>query len=1178
MIALSGRTLAVLALVAFLAGGAYPHLATGTPATAPAPLGHIASLPGASGSHPASASATASSGSPVRSGYPYHPTPPPFAQWNNSASCQNRLKNYLNYYGAILPTDVVHTEQTPCYIGHDEPGLNFISNSSYSGSRVQFVVDLPPAGTNTASAFSTMWVGLWLAGVPCSYRGQSYLEVQINPPYNVLGLTPNPNWTVQAPVWDLVPAGSCDPQCQNDTAFSTVGGLAFCEDDAAISGVGTYTSTGWGNFAPGDQLIVQIVGQVNGTSGTSVYINDTTNPTSSLAWTYSPSVTTDGRPLTPFYNASAWTNGGWGYGLNAEATWENCPEPTGADYPSPCNSYDQPAVDSVGVPSFVSASFWNATTLSYSNPFPWTATTSSAGACSGYAAPCQDFTTYGGTGFYPYWSLHAFGGRSWWVYGGTAPHEVTNWGQSAGQFNPLGFVPVYIDPTTVFGVTNGSVGNTFSVSAGAADPNGVQAVEVSAYFCFGSTTPSVLTKDAVLTISPYDTVYDGNWSTSFSTGVYTGTLHYWVRAESTSGVWSTAVSGSASITGVTGCGFSPPAPPLFSIANVTAVGGGYDLNWSEASPGVVDYTVWFNATVNGTPFSVDAGNATELFASYGLPAVNFTLWVNATSAAGLTRASPAFVAPVPLAPLAATLTGPTSTAFWVGHASVKFVANASGGEGPYTYTIIFGDGTTQSVVSSATSINVTHDYGSYFGNARASVAVNDSLGDTTVSGRQLIQIWATPLGVPQSIAASSGEVMVSWGPPASPAGSVLYYTVYYSTNPTWAYAITETWPVNNSGLGLYLWNTTASSLTLLDPDGTTFWAQVVAWDAYGEGQLPAGSPYLVAVPEPFLVGPVVTSPGGPAPYTATFTTFVTNGTNDALVQAVYTTDNTTMNAQVTPVGGGAYINASYLYATPGFHLVVLHATDTFFNIGIQLATVYVSPGASPAVTLAAPTTAGWIGWQGSAVSLSAVASGGTGPYTYSWAFGDGATSSGANASHVYSSGGNYTVSVQVTDTVTLGTATATHSLLIYALPTVSITAAPGPNGSLSFTFGTVTTGGSGPAKITWSFGDGSTTQGSRVTHDYAGPGTYIVNATATDPTGRAVSTQITLTASGSSNSGGAGGTFLGVGASSLGVLLIAVGVLAFLFLLGMVYFWTRARRPAVVMAPEPSRPPEDRSP
>lgn len=49
------------------------------------------------------------------------------------------------------------------------------------------------------------------------------------------------------------------------------------------------------------------------------------------------------------------------------------------------------------------------------------------------------------------------------------------------------------------------------------------------------------------------------------------------------------------------------------------------------------------------------------------------------------------------------------------------------------------------------------------------------------------------------------------------------------------------------------------------------------------------------------------------------------------------------------------------------------------------------------------------------VSFTANTAGGTAPYTFAWAFGDGATGSGQAASHVYTALGSYTASVTVTD-------------------------------------------------------------------------------------------------------------------------------------------------------------------
>src|SRR5690348_13977781 len=73
----------------------------------------------------------------------------PLPHSNDSTGCQARQRAYSSIYEQALPLDILHTLQKPCYIGHDEPGLNFVSNQSYSGSRVRFDVSLSVSGTNT---------------------------------------------------------------------------------------------------------------------------------------------------------------------------------------------------------------------------------------------------------------------------------------------------------------------------------------------------------------------------------------------------------------------------------------------------------------------------------------------------------------------------------------------------------------------------------------------------------------------------------------------------------------------------------------------------------------------------------------------------------------------------------------------------------------------------------------------------------------------------------------------------------------------------------------------------------------------------------------------------------------------------------------------------------------------
>ncbi len=64
-----------------------------------------------------------------------------------------------------------------------------------------------------------------------------------------------------------------------------------------------------------------------------------------------------------------------------------------------------------------------------------------------------------------------------------------------------------------------------------------------------------------------------------------------------------------------------------------------------------------------------------------------------------------------------------------------------------------------------------------------------------------------------------------------------------------------------------------------------------------------------------------------------------------------------------------------------------------------------------------------------AVTFTGSASGGTSPYTYSWTFGDGATSTTASTSHTYTTAGTYTATFKVTDAAS-GTSTVTRTVTV----------------------------------------------------------------------------------------------------------------------------------------------------
>jgi len=92
------------------------------------------------------------------------------------------------------------------------------------------------------------------------------------------------------------------------------------------------------------------------------------------------------------------------------------------------------------------------------------------------------------------------------------------------------------------------------------------------------------------------------------------------------------------------------------------------------------------------------------------------------------------------------------------------------------------------------------------------------------------------------------------------------------------------------------------------------------------------------------------------------------------------------------------------------------------------------------------------------VSFTGSASGGTAPYSYSWAFGDGSTSTAQNPSHSYSAAGTYTATLTVTDSSSPAK-TATSSVTITASP-IAGTAPGAPTGLTA-------SAGGGQVSLSW---------------------------------------------------------------------------------------------------------------
>lgn len=149
---------------------------------------------------------------------------------------------------------------------------------------------------------------------------------------------------------------------------------------------------------------------------------------------------------------------------------------------------------------------------------------------------------------------------------------------------------------------------------------------------------------------------------------------------------------------------------------------------------------------------------------------------------------------------------------------------------------------------------------------------------------------------------------------------------------------------------------------------------------------------------------------------------------------------------------------------------------------------------------------------GQTATFTCAAAGGTAPYSYGWAFGDGSTGTGSTLGHVYSTPGAMTATCTVTDNSGV-TSIAPVGITVDPAPQVAASvnhAAASPGFSLTFT--ATPTGGTGLfSSFVWTFGDGSTATGSVVSHSFAKPGSYTAQVTVTDTNGETAQASVPFT-------------------------------------------------------------------
>lgn len=136
--------------------------------------------------------------------------------------------------------------------------------------------------------------------------------------------------------------------------------------------------------------------------------------------------------------------------------------------------------------------------------------------------------------------------------------------------------------------------------------------------------------------------------------------------------------------------------------------------------------------------------------------------------------------------------------------------------------------------------------------------------------------------------------------------------------------------------------------------------------------------------------------------------------------------------------------------------------------------------------------------------------------TYSWNFGDGASSTQGAPSHIYQTAGSYTARLTVTDA---GGLTATTTVAINANapgnrpPTLSVNpSATTIQEGNSVTFNTTASDPDGTiVSYSWDFGDDTTANVASPSHIYSRAGTYTARVVVRDNGGATAGTQITIT-------------------------------------------------------------------
>lgn len=193
-------------------------------------------------------------------------------------------------------------------------------------------------------------------------------------------------------------------------------------------------------------------------------------------------------------------------------------------------------------------------------------------------------------------------------------------------------------------------------------------------------------------------------------------------------------------------------------------------------------------------------------------------------------------------------------------------------------------------------------------------------------------------------------------------------------------------------------------------------------------------------------------------------------------------------------------NPSAVYVTPGTYTVTLTVTDGGANSDTETKVAYITVFQNPTSNFAATTPTGGCIPHNVCFADSSII--GDAPINqWLWDFGDGTNSTAQNPCHTFTTPGNFTITLVVTDTNGCqATLVIPNMVNASSVPIPDFNASPlnACDPPLTVNFTNTSTGGAGTLTYKWFFGDGDSSTAVNPTHTYTAAGSYTVTLIATD--------------------------------------------------------------------------------